>query len=98
MARQAVRVDPESVSYRVGLAAILHQQGRMEEAYDLVCELTCSQLRRIQCPGCLERLLNVCERCEDDVRGKACQTQLQNLMVLDPHIRPRSSASSLRIV
>jgi len=97
MARQAVRLDPESVSYRVGLAAVLHQQGRIEEAYDLVSELTCSQLRRIQCPCCLERLLNVCERCEDDVRGKACQAQLQNLMILDPHISPRSSDKGVRI-
>ncbi|HWL09943.1 MAG TPA: hypothetical protein VNQ76_16175 [Planctomicrobium sp.] len=76
MARHAVQLDPDSISYRIGLAAFLHSLNRMQDAYQVISDMTLGQLRRVTCHCCLTRLVDVCEAGNDLERTQACHERL----------------------
>jgi|GEM_PF-766338 len=82
MARRAVHLDPDAVSYRIGLAVILHSLDRLQDAYDAVSEISPRQLQRNACQCCLTRLVDVYEFAGDRARSAICRTRLQEMAAI----------------
>ncbi|MCH2124108.1 MAG: hypothetical protein MK165_04915 [Pirellulaceae bacterium] len=76
-AKKAVQLAPEETEYRVGLSGLVHQSGRIEEAYDYVKDLTIDELREIPCGKCLRRLAELYETFDDELRQMACLGEVQ---------------------
>ena len=73
LARKAISLDPERIDYRLGLAAALVKRDRVNEAYNLVAELTDDQLRQITCRCCLVRVCSLFEQAGDSRRVGICR-------------------------
>lgn len=79
LARRAIRLAPERVCYRVGLASLLWKQDRLSEAYAVVSQLSDCQLEQIRCRGCLERIVDLYESAHDYRRAVLGRLQLLRL-------------------
>ena len=64
-ARRAISLAPHAVEYRTGLAGLLLQQDRRDEAYELVCNLSNQEIESIGCVCCLRRVADLFERAHD---------------------------------
>lgn len=84
VARRAIALDPRRVSYRVGLASLLSQQQRADEAWRLLAKLTAADIGQITCRCCVDRVLGIYEAVGDKRRALLCrQRQRQLAMATD---------------
>jgi len=72
LAKQAIRLEPNNVGFRVGLACFLLSRAEETLAYEVVNEFSTAQLREVCCCSCLERLANLYEAMFDG-RAEACR-------------------------
>ena len=79
LARRAIGLAPERVSYRVGLASLLYRARRADDAYQVVGRLTARQIREIGCRCCLERVIEVYEAGGDALRARLGRQRLKQL-------------------
>lgn len=70
--RQAVRLDPTKLTFRLVYACRLASQERIEEAYELVCELDQPAINSVCCAGCLRKLQAIYEFIGDEMRAAMC--------------------------
>lgn len=75
LARKAISLDPTCVNYRVGLASLLIRQNRKQEALHLVQSFDETQIGKITCRCCLERVAELFESCGDFERSRLCHEQ-----------------------
>lgn len=71
-ARAAIRLSPESPKYRIGLAGFLYRVDRFDDAYDLVCDLSDSEIQDVTCGICLRRLSAIYGSVADEHRARIC--------------------------
>ena len=76
LARKAISLDPQNVCFRVGLAAHLFRQDRVQDAYEAVRALTNEQIEAVTCSCCLNRIVSVYEAAGDYRRVVLCRQQL----------------------
>ncbi len=76
LARRAIDLEPDDPTYRIGLAGLLCQCNREDDAFDLVQDLSFEDLRSVTCVGCLERLLHLYGTAGDLRRIVICQEGL----------------------
>ena len=81
LARRAISLDPENVCFRVGLAAHLFKLERVQDAYDVVRELSNEQIEAITCSCCLNRIVSVYEAAGDYRRVVLCRQQLLQIEI-----------------
>jgi len=79
LARQAISLEPDNVRYRVGLASMFVQQGRLTDAYDCVSRLRDDQIQQIACRCCLQRIVELFRTAGDERRATLCQSHLRDL-------------------
>ncbi len=80
-ARRAIALDPQNLTFRIGLAGFLHQHQRSEEAGPLLNSLSVEHVQLLQCPCCLSRLIGVFEAIGDEERATWCR-QRQEILTL----------------
>jgi Flp pilus assembly protein TadD len=73
MARKAIHLAPENLTFRIGLAGFLHARSRSHSALELVDCLTFEQVQTLSCPCCLERLIGVFEAAGEIERAGWCR-------------------------
>ncbi|QDU95477.1 tetratricopeptide repeat protein [Lignipirellula cremea] len=76
LARKAISLDPDRVSYRVGLAALMLKHERFEEAYEVVSHISQEQIRSVRCRCCLVRLVSLFEQSGDATRAEQSRQQV----------------------
>lgn len=81
LARRAIFLDPDRVSYRVGLASLLVRNGRRREAHELMRHFSNDQIAAIDCRPCLERIVELFESVHDYRRVILCQQRLLELEI-----------------
>ncbi len=77
MAGTAVSLAPQRSQYRIGLAGFMQQQGKIDDAYELVRDLTETELCVIPCQRCLQRLLSIYVAADEEYRAHVCREQLE---------------------
>ena len=78
-ARHAVALAPGRVHYRIGLAGLLEQHGRIVEALEWITDLTVEQIQNLSCKNCLVRLARIFGAAGDGNRANVCRWMLANL-------------------
>lgn len=81
MIRKAIALAPQVASYRIALAGMLERRGAVEQAAQLVRNLTNSDLESITCMGCAERMIRLYEHTGDYRRVVVCRQHLLRLEV-----------------
>ncbi|MEX2138234.1 MAG: tetratricopeptide repeat protein [Pirellulales bacterium] len=83
--QKAFDLAPECMSYRVGLACMLHRAGQLDRACRLIQHLSIETIEAITCTNCLHRLVVLYEAIDDAARRDACSQRLTRLtsQVLD---------------
>jgi len=76
---EAIRLAPECVEYRIGLAGFLSQVNRAEEGYQYVAQLSLVTISRLHCECCLERLIKVYQAGGDHDRLISCLNRSEEL-------------------
>ncbi len=84
LARKAIGLAPENVSYRVGLASMLARLGRNSDAWTVVAKLSDEQLAVVTCRCCLERIADLYETHQDYRRSIVCREQLLRMELKTP--------------
>ena len=79
--RKAVELSPNVSQYRVGLAGLLLEQQKTDEASDLVADLSDEELASLDCSCCLQRLATLYRLAADERRVVVCQRRLTRLAV-----------------
>jgi predicted Zn-dependent protease len=74
--RSAYELAPDNVMYRVSLALCLACLHRTDEAYQIVADL---DLRRVEWPHCLTRLMEIFASAGDQSRYLDCQARMMHL-------------------
>jgi tetratricopeptide (TPR) repeat protein len=74
--RDAHELDSKSTMYRVSYALCLHCLGRSKQAYELIADL---DLRKVEWPHCLTRLMEIFAASGDQSRYLDCQARLRQL-------------------
>jgi len=77
-AKQAVRLAPERAQYRIGLAGLVYQSGRILEAYGYVRDLTADEIRTVPCGKCLEKLEHIYSTIGDEARESICRAEMED--------------------
>ncbi|MEL6104928.1 MAG: tetratricopeptide repeat protein [Planctomycetota bacterium] len=62
MTHRAIQLDPKNISFRVGLASLLIQLDREDEAIAALNEIGSEELRHVTCEDTLHRIASVLER------------------------------------
>ncbi|MDG2383764.1 MAG: hypothetical protein P8N76_18975 [Pirellulaceae bacterium] len=75
-ARHAVALAPGNVQYRIGLAGLLEQHGRVLEALEWITDLSVEQIRNLSCKNCLVRLARIFDTAEDESQATICRRML----------------------
>jgi tetratricopeptide (TPR) repeat protein len=76
LAQRAIALDPDAIRYRIGFAGLLSRNDRSAEAYELVRELSVSEIESVSCGCCLDRLVGLYRRAGDQRRLIVCQNHL----------------------
>lgn len=76
LARKAVSLAPDHTRYRIGLASHLVLQGRTQEAYCAIRNLSDYQIDSVTCECCLVRIAAIYERMGDTHRLERCRLNL----------------------
>jgi len=77
--RRAIQLDADSVQYRVGLAALLIQLRREDEALETIRELTVDQIQKANCLTCLGRIEALLDRRGNVKAAQACRERIAKL-------------------
>ena len=85
--QRAFNLAPECLSYRVGLACMLHRAGQLDRACRLVQHLSIEAIEAITCANCLRRLAVLYEAVDDAARRDACHLRLGDLSSQVPEQR-----------
>ncbi len=75
-AREAIRIAPHHVNYRVALAVFLWQHERGDEALAEVEFLTLEQLGKLSCACCLGKLVSIYEHGAAEEQCRACAERI----------------------
>lgn len=75
-ARQAIRLAPTKLTYRVGLASLLWVEKESREAYEQIAKLTGAQIASLSCACCLKKLVNIYWHAEAFAQSQACVDRL----------------------
>lgn len=78
---EAHRLAPEVDLYRIVLAGLWRESGRVEEACELLREL---RVHTVRCPCSLRQMMQVFQAAGDSVRSDACQSQINKLKEKEP--------------
>ncbi|MEM8680916.1 MAG: hypothetical protein AAGF97_16345 [Planctomycetota bacterium] len=78
LARKALELRPQQLTYRLGLATWLAKQYRLADAYELVKQLSVTEINCIKCRCCLGRLIELYTHFDDD-RRLPCQELAKDL-------------------
>jgi hypothetical protein len=76
-AREAIRLAPRHVNYRVALAVFLWQHKRADDALAEVTSLTVEQLRELTCACCLGKLVRIYEYGAALEQSRACAERME---------------------
>jgi hypothetical protein len=79
LARKAIALAPDRVCFRIGLAALLVQQDREPEAYELVRGFSNDQIDAICCADCLRKVVSLYQRYADHRRAILCHQRIVSL-------------------
>lgn len=81
--RKAVMIDPEHRHYRIALATLLEQTGKVQDAYLVVKEIKLSALTEIHCSKCLQKLVTIFSLANDRTRHNICLKKLNQLQLTE---------------
>lgn len=76
---KAISLDPGNSTYRVGLAGLLFQQNRMDEAIKVIQSLTDEHISAIDCLCCIEKVVALYRQADDGHRALKAVAQLKKL-------------------
>lgn len=79
LARRAISLAPERLNFRVGLASLLMRNGRDGDALDVLRPISERHIADVRCRCCLERIIELFERTNEQARIAACREQLARL-------------------
>lgn len=80
-AQRAVLLDPDNITYRIGLAGFLQGQSRSREAARLLEPLAAEQVLAMNCRCCLARLIAIFEAVDDQERAAWCRSRQEALLL-----------------
>lgn len=78
VAKQAIRLAPQKLTYRVGLASLLWCENQPDEAYEQVAALTSEQIMSLSCGCCLKKLVNIYWHAQAFAQSQACVDRLSD--------------------
>jgi tetratricopeptide (TPR) repeat protein len=81
LARQAIDLEPDNLTFRVGLAGFLHYHEHTAEGVQLLAEFSHEQIVQMHCRGCLGRLIDLFEAIDDNERVNWCRQQRDQLQL-----------------
>jgi Flp pilus assembly protein TadD len=73
---RAFELEPDNPAYRASLAFLLVEAGRQDEAYDLLREVSLTQM---SCPCCLRRMMTLFRSTGDHARWRDCSARLHEV-------------------
>lgn len=79
LARKAVSLSPQTISYRIGLMSLLMKQDRYDDACEIIQDLSNEQIDCIHCRCCLQRIARLYEFAGDYRRTTLCRQKLLTL-------------------
>jgi len=79
LARRAIKCDPANAKYRIGLAMLLSNEDRIDEAYELIRNLGMTHLSKMSCAASIQRLIKLFRHAGDDRRLVLCHQRLVEL-------------------
>ena len=86
--QRAFNLAPECMSYRVGLACMLHRAGQLDRACRLIQHLSIETIDAISCGNCLRRLAVLYDAIDEPTRRDACH---HRLIALDSQVPDQRS-------
>ena len=79
LTRRALKVNPGNPRYRIGLACLLVRNEELDEAWRVIRDLGLTDISAVSCACCLEKLLALYRRADDQRRLIVCHQRLVEL-------------------
>lgn len=79
LTQHALQLEPDNVNYRVGLASLMIQLDRDEEAVEALRSVTNEQIAVVKCRSCLGRIAALMRRHDHAERADACDDRIAAL-------------------
>ncbi|MCC9642182.1 hypothetical protein LOC71_07845 [Rhodopirellula sp. JC740] len=79
LTRRALQLDSKNLHYQVGLASLLIQLRREDEAIEAMTLVNVDNIHQATCFSCLERIAELLSRRERHELASACRTQAKRL-------------------
>ncbi len=77
--KESVRLDPECIDFRIGLAGFLHCTHRCKEAYQQVHGIKTEYIDKMSCECCLKKLISIYTVANDFSKLNVSKTRLNQL-------------------